>query len=154
MSVLLAGDHTVLSGDRRYIVYRWFTEAAARAACPPEEQEHYGRQIVADLRAVAGRRSGDPVVAGLVDRLQEASADFRRLWAEHEVAVRRADRKTILHPRVGRMLMDCETLVTPDQRQQLLVLTPANAETRERLDLLRVLGIEEFRAETGSTSAH
>lgn len=154
MSVLLAGDHTVLSGDRRYIVYRWFTEAAARAACPPEEQEHYGRQIVADLRAVAGRRSGDPVVAGLVDRLQEASADFRRLWAEHEVAVRRADRKTILHPRVGRMLMDCETLVTPDQRQQLLVLTPANAETRERLDLLRVLGIEEFRAETGSTSTH
>ncbi|SPT60735.1 MULTISPECIES: helix-turn-helix transcriptional regulator [Actinomadura] len=153
MSALLAGDHTVFSGDRRYTVYRWFTEAAARAACPPEEQEHYGRQIVADLRAVAGRRSGDPVVAGLVDRLQDASADFRRLWAEHEVAVRRADRKTILHPRVGRLLMDCETLITPDQRQQLLVLTPADAETRERLDLLRVLGIEEFRAETGSTSA-
>ncbi|MEO3822895.1 helix-turn-helix transcriptional regulator [Actinomadura sp. B10D3] len=152
MSVLLAGDHTVFSGDRRYTVYRWFTEAAARAGCPPEEREHYGRQIVADLRAVAGRRSGDPVVAGLVERLQDASADFRRLWAEHEVAVRRADRKTILHPRVGRLLMDCETLVTPDQRQQLLVLTPANAETRERVDLLRVLGIEEFHAETGSTS--
>ena len=42
------------------------------------------------------------------------------------------------------MLVDCETLVTPDQRQQLLVLTPADAETRERLELLRVLGIEEF----------
>ena len=40
--------------------------------------------------------------------------------------------------------MDCETLVTPDQRQQLLVLTPADAETRERLELLHVLGIEEF----------
>ena len=40
--------------------------------------------------------------------------------------------------------MDCETLVTPDLRQQLLVLTPANAETRERLELLHVLGIEEF----------
>ncbi|WP_282976586.1 hypothetical protein [Saccharopolyspora erythraea] len=52
----------------------------------------------------------------------------------------RADRKTLLHPRVGRMLMDCETLVTPDQTQQLLVLTPADPETRERLELLRVLG--------------
>jgi hypothetical protein len=76
--------------------------------------------------------------------LQAASADFRRLWAEHEVAVRRADRKTVLHPRVGRLLLDCETLLTPDQGQQLLVLTPADAETRERLELLRVLGIEEF----------
>jgi transcriptional regulator with XRE-family HTH domain len=143
-AVLLTGDHTGFTGDRRYIVYRWFTDPATRAACPPEEQEHQARQFVADLRAAAGRRSGDSTVAGLVDRLQAASADFRRLWAEHEVAVRRADRKTILHPRVGRLLMDCETLVTPDQGQQLLVLTPVDAETRERLELLRVLGIEEF----------
>ncbi|MEO3814159.1 helix-turn-helix transcriptional regulator [Sphaerisporangium sp. B11E5] len=143
-SHLLTGDHTGFSGDRRYVVYRWFTDPATRAVCPPDEQEHQARQIVADLRATAGRRSADPVVAGLVDRLQAASADFRRLWAEHEVAVRRAARKTLLHPRVGRLLLDCETLVTPDQRQQLLVLTPADTETRERLDLLRVLGIEDF----------
>ncbi|MFC6022133.1 hypothetical protein ACFP2T_38970 [Plantactinospora solaniradicis] len=76
--------------------------------------------------------------------MQAASADFRRLWAEHEVAVRRIDRKTIVHPRIGRLLMDCETLVTPDLGQQLLVLSPADAETRERLDLLLVLGIQEF----------
>jgi hypothetical protein len=52
---------------------------------------------------------------------------------------------------VGAVLMDCETLVTPDQRQQLLVLTPADAEARERLELLRVLGVEEFPA--GATGA-
>jgi transcriptional regulator with XRE-family HTH domain len=143
-AVLLTGDHTGLSGDRRYVVHRWFTDPATRAVCPPEEREYHARRLVADLRATAGRRSGDPTVAGLVDRLQAASADFRRLWAEHEVAVRRADRKTVLHPRVGLLRMDCETLVTPDQRQQLVVLTPADAETRERLELLRVLGIEEF----------
>jgi transcriptional regulator with XRE-family HTH domain len=143
-AVLLTGDHTGLSGDRRYVVHRWFTDPATRAVCPPEEREYHARRLVADLRATAGRRSGDPTVAGLVDRLRAASADFRRLWAEHEVAVRRADRKTVLHPRVGLLRMDCETLVTPDQRQQLVVLTPADAETRERLELLRVLGIEEF----------
>ncbi|MDG9724974.1 MULTISPECIES: helix-turn-helix transcriptional regulator [unclassified Streptomyces] len=148
-ALLLMGDHTGLSGDRRYVVHRWFTDPAARAVCPPEEQEYHARQLVADLRAAVGRRSGDSTVAGLVDRLQAASADFRRLWAEHEVAVRRADRKTFLRPGVGRLLMDCETLVTPDRGQQLLVLTPADAETRERLDLLRVLGTQQFP--TGQT---
>jgi transcriptional regulator with XRE-family HTH domain len=143
-SFLLVGDHSGFAGDRRYAIYRWFTDPATRAFRAPEEHEHHARQVVADLRAVAGRRSGDPDVSGLVDRLQAASAEFRRLWAEHEVAVRRADRKTMLHPRVGRLVMDCETLVTPDQRQELVVLTPADDETRERLNLLRVLGIEDF----------
>jgi transcriptional regulator with XRE-family HTH domain len=150
-SVLLQGDHTGLSGDRRYIVYRWFTDPAVRAVTPPEDQERHTRQIVADLRAAAGRRSGDPVVAGLVDRLRAASAEFGRLWAEHEVAVRRADRKILLHPRAGRLVLDCETLITPDQRQHLVVLTPADAETRERLELLRVLGTEEFPTEHTDT---
>ncbi|WP_329036648.1 helix-turn-helix transcriptional regulator [Streptomyces sp. NBC_01725] len=148
-ALLLNGDPARFSGDRRYLVYRWFTDPEARAAAPPEDRAELTRRIVADLRATAGRRSGDPTVTGLVERLRAASAEFRRLWAEHEVAVRRADRKTLLHPRVGRLVMDCETLVTPDQGQQLLVLTPADVETRERLDLLRVLGIQEFP--TGAT---
>ncbi|RDG36470.1 helix-turn-helix transcriptional regulator [Streptomyces corynorhini] len=143
-SVLLAGDHHGFSGDRRYVVYRWFTDPATRAASVPEEREHQARQFVADLRATVGRRSGDPVVTGLVERLRAESADFRALWSEHQVAVRRADRKTIVHPRVGPLVMDCETLVTPDHGQLLLVLTPADAEARDRLELLRVLGVEEF----------
>jgi transcriptional regulator with XRE-family HTH domain len=148
-ALLLTGDHAGFTGDRRYLAFRWFTDPAARAVCPPEEQERHARQLVADLRAAVGRRTGDSMAAGLVDRLQAASADFRRLWAEHEVAVRRADRKTFQHPKVGRLVMDCETLVTPDQGQQLLVLTPADAEARERLELLRVIGTEEFP--TGAT---
>ncbi|GAA2216093.1 helix-turn-helix transcriptional regulator [Nonomuraea monospora] len=144
VALLLMSDLAQFAGERRYIAYRWFTDPAARAVHPPEEQEHQARQIVADLRAVAGRRAGDPVVTELVERLEAESADFRRLWAEHEVAVRRANRKTLLHPRVGRLVMNCETLFTPDQGQQLLVFTPADDETRERLELLRVLGIEEF----------
>ncbi|MFD7818701.1 helix-turn-helix transcriptional regulator [Streptomyces sp. NPDC059785] len=149
-SVLMAGDLTRFTGDRRYMAYRWFTEPAAREVGLPQERERQARQLVADLRATAGRRSGDPAVAGLIDRLRAASEDFRRLWAEHEVAVRRADRKTLVHPRVGPLTMDCETLLTPDQGQLLLVLTPADAGTRERLELLRVLGTEEFPA-SGTT---
>ncbi|HEX6341478.1 helix-turn-helix transcriptional regulator [Umezawaea sp.] len=145
-AVLLSGDQTGLPGDRRYVAHRWFTDPAARELCPPEEREHHSRGLVADLRAVVGRRPDDPEVTGLVARLVEASAEFRGLWAGHEVAVRRSDRKTFVHPGVGDLVMNCETLVTPDRGQQLLVLTPADAATRERLDLLRVLGVEEFPA--------
>ncbi|WP_460654058.1 helix-turn-helix transcriptional regulator [Kribbella endophytica] len=144
MSVLLGGDHTSFTGDRRYHAYRWFTEPDAWAMHPPEQREHHARVLVADLRATAGRRSGDPVVQGLIARLQAASPDFARRWSEHEVEVRRADQKTFVHPRVGSLLMDCETLVTPDLGQMLLVLTPADTESRERLDLLRVVGTETF----------
>lgn len=42
-----------------FFAYRWFTEPAARAVSPPEELERHDRQLVADLRAAAGRRAGD-----------------------------------------------------------------------------------------------
>ncbi|GAA2588277.1 helix-turn-helix transcriptional regulator [Winogradskya consettensis] len=148
-SILLTGVQTGQTGDRRYIVFRWFTDPTFRITHPSEDFDLRARQLVADLRATAGRRSGDPEIAGLVSRLLAASEQFRRLWADHEVAVRRADRKTMVHPRVGPLVLDCETLMTPDQGQHLVVLTPADAETRERLALLRVLGVEEFA--TGSS---
>ncbi|SNY67190.1 helix-turn-helix transcriptional regulator [Paractinoplanes atraurantiacus] len=144
MSRLMAGDLTRFTGDDRYMIYRWFTDPASRGVRPEAEAAHHSRQLVADLRAVAGRRAGDPVVERLVARLEADSDEFRALWSEHEVAVRRMDRKTLTHPRVGDLVMDCETLVTPDLGQELLVLTPADTETRERLALLAVLGVEEF----------
>ncbi|XVU21393.1 helix-turn-helix transcriptional regulator [Actinoplanes sp. CA-054009] len=144
MSRLMAGDLTRFTGDDRYLIYRWFTDPAARGVRPDAEAGHHSRELVADLRAVAGRRAGDPVVERLVARLEAGSDEFRALWSEHEVAVRRMDRKTLTHPRVGDLVMDCETLVTPDLGQELLVLTPADAETSERLALLSVLGVEEF----------
>jgi transcriptional regulator with XRE-family HTH domain len=146
MNVLLTGQHTGMRGDRRYLVYRWFTEPELRVQHLPEERERHTRAMVADLRAVAGRRAGEPEVTRLVERLRALSAEFRELWAGHEVQVRRSDRKVFVHPGVGPVLMDCETLVTPDLRQQLLVLTPADAEARERLELLRVVGVEQFPA--------
>jgi transcriptional regulator with XRE-family HTH domain len=143
-SVLLTGDLSDGTGDRRYMVYRWFTDPQHRAVHPDAEQQDQAKVMVADLRAVAGRRAGDPDVVGLVDRLRAASPWFAQLWDEHEVAVRRGDRKTLVSPRVGPIHFDCETLLTPDLGQQLVVLTPADRESRERLELLHVLGTEEF----------
>jgi hypothetical protein len=98
----LLGDMTRHRGREAYDVWRWFTDPAARSLHPPSEHAQQSRTRVADLRATAGRRRGDADVEELVAALQRTSAEFAALWSEHEVAVRRADRKCILHPVVGR----------------------------------------------------
>ena len=148
---LLFGEQTGLPGDHRYHVYRWFTDPQARAVQPAEEHDQHSRQIVADLRAVVGRRPDDPVVTGLVGRLRAQSPAFATLWAQHEVAIRRNDRKTMVHPQVGAVELECETLFTPDQSQQLVVLTPASPEAAEKLALIGVLGLQDFTLGGGRT---
>jgi transcriptional regulator with XRE-family HTH domain len=149
MATLLHGDYSRFKGDDRYLVYRWFTQPAARQVHPPEEHAYQSRVLVADLRAAAGRRHGDAEVDGLLARLRTASEEFAALWDEHEVGPRRADRKTFVHARVGRVEVDCETLMTPDQGQFLLVFTPApGTDAAEKLALLSVLGLEEFPSRT------
>ncbi|WP_432824819.1 helix-turn-helix transcriptional regulator [Dactylosporangium sp. CA-092794] len=145
MAALLLGDGRRFRGDERYHAYRWFTDPSQRALHPEDEQERHARVIVADLRAAAARRHGDADVVRLVGRLKAASPEFAARWDEHEVQVRRADRKRIRNPQVGLVHVDCETLVTPDQRQTLIVLTPTQGtDAAEKLALLSVVGTQQF----------
>lgn len=147
MAMLLLGDQTRFRGDERFHVWRWFTDADWRQVYPPEDADHHDRVSVADLRATAARRHGDPDVDGLVTRLLAVSPQFARLWGEHEVAVRRSDRKRIVNRQVGVVHVDCETLVTPDLGQKLLVLTPQpGTDAAEKLKLLSVVGLQHFSA--------
>ncbi|GAA5044220.1 helix-turn-helix transcriptional regulator [Nocardia callitridis] len=149
MSELLVGDYSGYQGLSRYVPYRWFTDLAARARAPEADWARLGRQHVADLRATAARRSGDADVVELIDRLNSESAEFARLWGEHEVAVRLSDTKRMLHPEVGQIDVRCETLLTPNAAQRLLVFTPLpGTDAAEKLELLRVIGTQTM---TGST---
>ncbi|MEV4516011.1 helix-turn-helix transcriptional regulator [Dactylosporangium sp. NPDC049525] len=145
MGMLLMGDQTRLRGDLRFHVWRWFMDEDWRAQYPAEDTEHHSRVVVADLRATAARRHGDADVDGLVRRLLAASPEFAARWGEHEVKVRRSDRKSFLNRQVGVVHVDCETLVTPDLRQMLLVLTPQpGTDAAEKLALLSVVGLQQF----------
>ena len=129
----------------RNIVWRWFTDPVVRAAYPAEEHEHYSRQHVADLRAAVARRVDDPAATDLVRRLQAASPEFSRLWELHEVGMRRVGRLHVKHPTIGLLELDCEILLTPSEDQRLEVFTaPPGTSFQEYLDLLRVVGREEF----------
>ncbi|MFI0410323.1 helix-turn-helix transcriptional regulator [Actinomadura sp. 3N508] len=133
---------TVEVGDRN-IVWRWFTDPFVREAYPPDEHDHYSRQHVADLRASVARRGNDAVAAALVRRLHDASEEFAALWKRHEVAVRRTSRMRVLHPELGAIEFDAETLLTPAEDQRLVVFTPPpGSPTIEALELLQVIGPE------------
>jgi transcriptional regulator with XRE-family HTH domain len=123
----------------------WFLDPHARDRCPREDWPIHSRTHVADLRATHGRRRGDADVEAVVARLLEGSAEFAELWNEHEVAVRRADQKRIVHPEVGLVELLCEVLTSEVGGQMLVILHPRpGSEAREQLDLLRVIGTQDL----------
>ncbi|WP_438828617.1 helix-turn-helix transcriptional regulator [Streptomyces klenkii] len=145
MARALLGGVCTVSEHGRNVVWRWFTDPAVRAAYPPEEHEHYGRLHTADLRAAVARRAGDQAATRLVDRLREASDEFRTLWERHEVAVRRRTRMRVLHSLVGPVDLDCQVLLSPDCDQRLILLTPPpGTDTQDRLALLGTVGTPQF----------
>ena len=141
----LVGDETGRAGLDAYVTWRWFTDPASRALYPAEDQGHHAGAFVADLRAVVARRRGDSDVTALLDALLAASAEFRALWGRHDVAVRRADTKRVVHPTVGLVEVDCEVFLTSEHGQRLVVLTPrAGTDARQTLELLAVLGTQQL----------
>lgn len=147
MSRLVHGHPVGESGRTTNFTWRWFTDPASRQRFLPEEHDRLARTCVADLRATAARRSQDPDVQGLVADLMAASAEFRQRWESHEVAVRRQDEKTIVHPEVGRLDLLCEKLAATDSDQTLIMLFPRpGTDAGEKLALLRVIGTQSFAA--------
>ncbi|NEB75620.1 helix-turn-helix domain-containing protein [Streptomyces sp. SID14478] len=140
MAVALSGDCTGENMIRRY-----FTESAVRSLIPAEDYEKHGRAHVAGLRAVVAARPDDPGPAALVAELLGSSEEFAALWALHEVAVRRASTKRFVHPVVGVLDLDCEVLLSDDGGQRLVVHSARpGTDTYERLELLRVIGLQDF----------
>ncbi|MDJ1134433.1 helix-turn-helix transcriptional regulator [Streptomyces iconiensis] len=137
------------AGRPRNFCWRWFTEPALRARSPAEDRHRHSTAHVNDLRAAYARRGADPEVAGLVRDLSAASAEFCSLWEKHEVSVRRSDRKSVLHPEVGLLELKCEVLLTPEADLKVLALFPAEGtDARDKLQLLRVIGSEDFQSAT------
>lgn len=151
LAIALHGGDRPREGLDRYAPWRWFTDPAARAVAPDEDRIVHARTQVADLRATAARRQGDPDVVELVDALLATSDEFRTLWGEHEVAVRRADSKRFVHPEVGLIDLLCEVLVGAAGDQLLVVLFPRpGTDAREKLDLLRVIGSQDLSPDGSS----
>ncbi|MFD9893473.1 helix-turn-helix transcriptional regulator [Amycolatopsis sp. NPDC059027] len=146
LAVALLGDQSGHRGRRASFVYRWFTEPEARRLYPEEDHPAQSRAFAADLRAAAARRDAKDTEAGtMIDELVGRSAEFADLWAEHDVAFRRDDRKRLVHPTLGLIEVNCLNLFSEDGRQRLLWFTPAlGTESADALDLLAVVGTQRI----------
>jgi len=145
LAVALLGDQSGFRGARASFVHRWFTEPKARRLYPEADHEVQSRAFVADLRAAAARRDAKDVEAGsMIAALLDLSTEFAALWADHDVAFRRNDRKRINHPTLGLIQVNCLNLFSEDCRQRLLWFTPAiGTDSADLLDLLTVIGTQE-----------
>jgi transcriptional regulator with XRE-family HTH domain len=149
----LFGGVCTVSEHGRNITWRWFTDPAVRRAYPAEDHDFYSRMHVADLRAAVVRRQRDEASTRLLARLHHASDEFSRLWELHEVGIRSTSTMRVLHPVVGPIELELEQLLTPSEDQQLLVFTPPPASSyAAQLELLRVVGGEDFSATRAATA--
>ena len=145
MAEALFGDRSRHTGLARSEIYRWFTAAGERLRYPRDDRARQSRALVANLRAAYGSMGPNSRAGRLVRALQAASPEFAELWERHEVARRFEDHKILIHPELGPIELDCQVLFTEDQSQALLVLTaPPRTEGYEKLQLLAVLGHEQF----------
>jgi transcriptional regulator with XRE-family HTH domain len=141
----LYGDPSRYTGFARSQAYRWFTDPDERRIYPEDDHDRQSRSMVANLRVAYGKMGPKSRAAELVRALSKASTEFAELWARQEVAARFADHKTLIHPELGPIEVDCQALFTEDQSQVLLVITaPPRTEAHEKLRLLGVVGHEQF----------
>jgi MmyB-like transcription regulator ligand binding domain len=83
-----------------------------------------------------------------VDELQQTSPRFARLSAERIVTSAGSNRKTIIHPQVGPITLDCDVLTVAGSDLRLLVVYTAEPSSpdAEKLRLVHVVGLQQLGA--------
>jgi hypothetical protein len=125
LATFFIGDLEQVPAEDRNVLRWMFTAPRDDTYWDDKDALAFARSSVADLRAAAARYPGDRGIHDLVTEMLGTSPRFAALWAEHEVAVRRSVRKTISHPAVGPIEIDCQVLHIPDTDQRLVVYVAA-----------------------------
>jgi hypothetical protein len=134
-------------GQRNIIWQRFLGTGVARVALDAEEDEASAQQSVGMLRTALSRHPHDPDLRALIEELIAGSERFWSMWEEGRSTMSRAMRKTVHHPDLGRLVLDCDTLLLPDTDQSMIVYSTAPG-TREAaaLDTLRLTGTDRMRS--------
>lgn len=142
MADALLGDLSRWPEEHRNIIWqRYLGTGVARVVLTPDEEEASARQSVGLLRTALSRYPDDPDLRALIEELIAGSERFWSVWEEGRSTVRRSMHKTIEHPDVGRLVLDCDTLLLPDTDQSMIVYSAAaGSPAASALDTLRVTG--------------
>ncbi|MYS90486.1 MULTISPECIES: helix-turn-helix transcriptional regulator [Streptomyces] len=148
----LHGDPAVLPTAERNLARALFGNGAARASMLPVRSERGAdalvASIVADLKDAVSRYPADAQLDRLVRELRESSDAFAHLWATQTTAAQHTtDRKTIRHPEIGDILLDCDVLIVPGADLRMVTYTAAAGSSGAgKLGLLRVSGGHQVRS--------
>jgi transcriptional regulator with XRE-family HTH domain len=107
--------------------------------------------IVSDLRRATGRFPRDARLAELIAELTAGNSRFAGLWATGSVHAHREDHKTIDHPSVGPIEVDCDVLTDGDSELKIVIMSTAPSSPDEaRLRLAAITGPPVSAAHEGS----
>ncbi|MCQ8827552.1 helix-turn-helix transcriptional regulator [Streptomyces samsunensis] len=137
---LLMCDLDKVAPEDRNCLWLAFTHDEWRSSLVDRDETI--RLMAAKFRAVMAEHVAEPAWKAMVKRLEDASPEFREIWARHEV-VRPGDKiKVYRQSEVGIVRLAATSLWTgPQQGPKLLTYTPADAETHERLERLYALAL-------------
>ncbi|GAA5162767.1 helix-turn-helix transcriptional regulator [Amycolatopsis dongchuanensis] len=123
-------------GPHPNLARRYFLQGQ-RAERP--EGGPFGPIAVARLRAAADRYPRDEPLRRLLADLRERSEEFRELWRTHPVHAPGHRRKTLAHPDLGRVRVNCDVLAVPEDDQQIAFVTadPGTPSARALRHLVR-----------------
>jgi transcriptional regulator with XRE-family HTH domain len=145
LGIALVGDMSTYVGRDRNLAWRQFNGDHSRFRSEPEQTTKRESELVADLHAAATAYPEDERLHDLIAELRAASSRFEEMWRERPVAVRGSDRKTIDHPEVGPVTVDCDILKVQGADLRLIVYSAApGTPDAEKLALLGVVGLQRM----------
>ena len=103
----------------RNVVWLMFTHPWPRRVIA--DWETVARRVLALFRLDGSHSPDEPELTALIDRLKQASPEFRQWWPRHEVLGASSPRKDLDHPTLGRLVL--EPLVFHPQEAPALRLT-------------------------------
>ncbi len=112
------------------------------------DREQAVATMVAKFRGAMADHVAEPGWKALVKRLRLASPEFDALWQRHEVGLASHGEKRFLNPHVGLLHFEFTHLwLGPRVSTRMTTYTPADDETRERIERLHAFALEKEAAE-------
>ncbi|AWB94184.1 transcriptional regulator [Aeromicrobium chenweiae] len=138
----LFGSPSVTDDPAQNLIVQTFVEnSIAGIATAHGGPAAFERALVADLRRTAAAHGNDTSFRRFIADVRAQSPRFAALWDEGHVAAHQSMVKTVHHPVVGDIVLDCDVVTVPDSDIKLVLYsTKQSGPDADKLECLRAGG--------------